>query len=217
MIYEFPSTDLPIRQGDIFVSLPRVDISLRELPLLGADGEVRQANWREVADRNEPVTGIVGMRPVTAIVITQDCDSIRAPDITLCEIRSFRDVERKSAQTKAPKSWVGLLTQHARVNQKWFYLPPDQNIGFTEKMAVDFQVSLSVPREELEELRDFRRGRLNTVADEHFRERLSEFFRRYPYDEWYALDAEEFAVYKSEHPEAEPFEWQESLDTTEEQ
>ena len=45
-------------------------------------------------------------------------------------------------------------------------------------------------------------------ADEHFRERLAEFFRRYPYDEWYPLEKAEFAEYKKSYPETEPREWQ---------
>ena len=55
-------------------------------------------------------------------------------------------------------------------------------------------VTLRVRRVELETLRDLRRGRLNFLADEHFRERIGEFFRRYPYDEWYALNREELGA-----------------------
>lgn len=40
------------------------------------------------------------------------------------------------------------------------------------------------------------------------RERIGEFFRRYPYDEWYALDEKEMTEYKKEYPNAEPFGWQ---------
>jgi hypothetical protein len=128
--------------------------------------------------------------------------------ITLCEISKFRDVERKSKDTTSAKSWKNIITQHARINQKWFYLPPDEKIGFSEKMAVDFMVTLRVPRAELEELRDLRKGRLNEIADEHFRERIAEFFRRYPYDEWYPLDSEELKAYLGEYPDAKPFPWQ---------
>jgi hypothetical protein len=80
-------------------------------------------------------------------------------------------------------------------------------------MAVDFLVTLRVPREDLESLRSLRRGRLNATADEHFRERIGEFFRRYPYDEWYALDEHEMAEYKKEYPDAEPFQWQQGAST----
>lgn len=207
MIYEFPDTSAPIRQGDIFLRLPRVDISLNSVLLIGETGE-RITKWVEIAQQGEPVNIIVPVRPVAAIVATQDCDAIRSRDITLCEIRNFRDVERKSKETTSAKSWKNLITQHARINQKWFYLPPDDKLGFAQKMAVDFMVTLRVPRAELEELRGLRTGRLNIVADEHFRERLGEFFRRYPYDEWYPLDEQEMAEYKKEYPDAEPFHWQ---------
>jgi len=212
MIYEFPGESVPIRQGDIFVGLPRVDISLSKVVVAEPSGE-RLASWVEVARRGEPVNIIVPVRPVTAIVATQDCDARHSRDITLCEIRDFRDVERKSKDTRSAKAWKNIITQHARINQKWFYLPADDRMGFTEKMAVDFMVTLRVPRQDLEGLRSFRRGRLNLVADEHFRERIAEFFRRYPSDEWYPLNGEEMESYKNEYPDAIPFAWQRVSDT----
>lgn len=209
MIYEFPDTSMRIRQGDIFIGLPRVDMSLNNVLIVSEAGE-RIAKWAEVAAKGEPVNIIVPVRPVAAIVATQDCDAIRSRDITLCEIRSFKDVERKSKDIASAKSWKNLITQHARINQKWFYLPPDDRVGFSEKMAVDFMVTLRVPRADLEELRDLRKGRLNALADEHFRERIGEFFRRYPYDEWYSLDQDELKTYMTEYPETKPFPWQEA-------
>lgn len=208
MIYEYPDAAKPVRQGDIFVGLPRIDISLREIPIIGADGETDLLGWREIVETGRPVTAVLGLCPVAGIVATQDCDASRARDITLCEVRRFQEVERKSADTSKPRSWKNLLTQHSRINLNWFYLPPDERIGFEEKMAVDFMVTMRVAREELEELRDLRRGRLNPIADEHFRERTSEFFRRYPYDEWYSLDKEELQAYMHEYPDARPFPWQ---------
>jgi hypothetical protein len=207
MIYEFPDEHAPIRQGDIFARLPRVEVSLGHLSLIGLNGPYK-AEWGEVADQLTPVNAILPIRPVTAIVINQDCDLVRAQDVTLCEIRHFSDVEGMSKQTKTAKKWASILTQHARLNLKWFYLPPDSQIGFDEKMAADFTVTIRLPREDLEQFRSCRQGRLNDVADEHFRERLSEFFRRYPYNEWYSLDDEELAEYKKRHADAEPFPWQ---------
>jgi hypothetical protein len=209
MIYESPDASAAIRQGDIFVGLPRVDLSLNKVLIFDESGE-RLASWAEIAQKGDSVNIIVPVRPVAAIVATQDCDAIRSRDITLCEIRPFGDVERKANERTSAKGWKNLLTQHARINQKWFYLPPDDKIGFDEKMAVDFMVTLRLPRAELEELRDLRKGRLNALADEHFRERIGEFFRRYAYDEWYPLDQEEMKVYTSEYPDAKPFPWQEA-------
>ena len=213
MIYEFPDQAAPIRQGDIFIGLPRIDLSLQEILLIDTEGE-RIAQWRDLAEQNQPINIIVPVRSVAAIVATQDCDALRSRDITLCEIREFRDIERKSRETTAAKSWKNILTQHARINLKWFYLPPSDRLGFSDKMAVDFLVTLRVPREDLENLRSLRRGRLNATADEHFRERIGEFFRRYPYDEWYALNEQEMAEYRKEYPDAEPFPWQDERKKT---
>ena len=75
------------------------------------------------------------------------------------------------------------ITKHSRLNLKWFYLPPDSQIGFANRMAVDFHSVLRVSRGYLaQNLARLRRGRLNSIATEHFRERLAEYFRRYPYD-----------------------------------
>jgi hypothetical protein len=209
MIYEFPDTSAAIRQGDVFVGLPRVDLSLKQVLIFDESGQ-RLASWAEIVRQGGSVNIIVPVRSVAAIVATQDCDAVRSRDITLCEIRPFGDVERKANERTSPKGWKNLLTQHARINQKWFYLPPDEKIGFGEKMAVDFMVTLRLPRAELEELRDLRKGRLNALADEHFRERIGEFFRRYAYDEWYPLDQEEMKAYTSEYSDAKPFSWQET-------
>lgn len=75
-------------------------------------------------------------------------------------------------------------------------------------MGVDFRITLRMTLEDLKKLLRFRKGRLNDVADEHFRERLSEFFRRYPYDEWYPLNLEELNEYKKGNPDIELLPWQ---------
>jgi hypothetical protein len=83
MIYDFPPIDAPIRQGDIFIGLPRIDMSLQEVPVIEADGEQTIRSWAEISEEGSPVTAILAVRPVAAIVATQDCDAVRAPDITL--------------------------------------------------------------------------------------------------------------------------------------
>jgi hypothetical protein len=208
VIYEYPEPEAPIRQGDVFIRLPRVEVSLEQMIVVDENERYASLPWQSLAKRDTPLVALVSVRPVAAMVITQDCDALRAPDITLCEIRPFREVELKGRDTTAAKSWMRILTRHARLNLKWFYLPPDDRVGFQEKMGVDFMVTLRVPRQELENLRTLRTGRLNEVADEHFRERLGDFFRRYPYDEWYPLDTEEFAAYRQDYPDAQPFPWQ---------
>jgi hypothetical protein len=212
MIFVLPSADEPIRQGDVFKAMPRVDLSLSALPVVEG-GEPFHTSWSEIAGRRSSgaITAVVGMRAVPAIVITQDCDAVRSPDIAMCEITEFRKVEGKykDLADDSPK-WPGAITQHCRINQKWFYLPKCPEIGFTERMGVDFRSVLRIGRPDLDALRSqLRIGRLNDVAVSHFRERVAEFFRRYAYDEWYPLTRLELEEYKRTKPEpVEPFPWQ---------
>lgn len=208
MIYDFPEPSSPIGQGDIFFGVPILDLTDDELPIIDDEGNAQTLPWEAFASAGNNVSAIVSVRPTIAIVGTQECDALRAPSITLFEVRPFRDVERKSKDTSKPSKWVPLITQHARINQKWFYLPADERVGFNEKMGADFLTPIRVPRLALERLLTFRKGRLNEVAKQHFRERLAEFFRRYAYDEWYSLTREELAEYQKSHPDAEPLPWQ---------
>jgi hypothetical protein len=198
MIYAFPLQTRPIRQGDIFANIPRASISL-DIVCTVTDKEIKKISWGSIADRNEKIEAILPVTSVFAIVATQNCDALSSPEITLCEIRQFPEVDGKAKDAKKPKSWEKIITQHARINQKWFYLPPDPKIGFTKKMAVDFRCTIRVPRTELENFRHFRRCTLNALARQHFRERLGQFFRRYPYDEWYALNRDELQAYEKNH------------------
>lgn len=200
MIYQFLPETAAIRQGDIFETIPRVDLSLAELNVVNERNEPEAVTWDTVRGSAEPLAVVVGLRPVWAIVITQDCDTIRVPDITLCEIKPVRDVLRVGLPT-TPKKWADLLRKQAVQNLKWFYLPPDPTIGFADRMAVDFLATLRVARPDLEAARYLRRGRLNDLADEHFRERLAEFFRRYPYNEWYPFTKDEFEAYRAGLPQ----------------
>ena len=66
-----------------------------------------------------------------------------------------------------------------------------------------------ISRENLEDyINELRKGRLNEIAYEHYRESVAQYFRRYPYDEWYPLNKEELTEYKREKEDIEPFDWQ---------
>jgi hypothetical protein len=213
MIYDYPPEDDPIKQGDIFCGIPCIELPKENIPVVEeeeTEERVRVISWRDFTESGDAVTAIVGIRPVTAIVGTQNCDASRERDITLFEIRVFQEVEGRSKDTKSTKGWISLITRQARVNQKWFYLPPELKIGFSDRMGVDFRAAIRIPRTTLEGLRKCRMAHLKLVAEEHFRERLAEFFRRYPYDEWYPFTTEEFEIYSSSQNDAsiKPFPWQ---------
>ncbi len=78
MIYEYPDSAAPIRQGDIFVRVPRVEVSMGSVPVLENDGSMMAREWREIALDQEEVTAVLAIRPVAAIVATQDCDATRS-------------------------------------------------------------------------------------------------------------------------------------------
>ena len=212
MIYVFPDPETAIRQGDIFQCIPRVEIDLATLPVISDPKltQVEEVDWLRICQAPEVIRAVATIRPVHAIVITQDCDIQRASDISLCEIDRFDVVFAPAKGAAYPNKTMSLITQHSRYNLKWFYLPRDPSIGFEEPMAVDFQSVLRVSGLYLtQHTAALRKARLNDVADEHFRERLAEYFRRYPYDEWYPLDKAEFEEYQRGKSELiEPFPWQ---------
>jgi hypothetical protein len=213
VIYDIPDPQAPIRQGDIFRQIPRVDLDPAQLLVVSdsAKQKTEVLDWLKIAPRAVRTPALVTIRPVYAIVITQDCDAGRVEDISLCEVDRFDVVYPAGKDAKYPKRTMDLITKQSRVNLKWFYLPREPRIEFTAPMAADFQSVLRVPRSYLEEnVAALRLARLNQMADEHFRERLAEYFRRYPYDEWYPLDKAEFEEYRRSKSESiQPFPWQE--------
>jgi hypothetical protein len=126
MIYERVPTDDPIRQGDIFRNIPRVDFSLSSLAVLFNDEEdPRQMTWRDAvqdAGSSGTVTAIVPIKSVDGIVITQDCDAVRAEYVYLCEVVNFMSATGGNPPSTA-KKWQSKITQMARTNHRLFYLP----------------------------------------------------------------------------------------------
>ena len=200
MIYDFPSPDEPIRQGDIFMGVPKVEIEFAlGLPTLSPLDEVEKIPWDDIVRSGESTVAILPVVPTSAIVASQDCDSRREADITLCEIKAFSEIEKDYAKISTLKKRVSFVTRQSRRNLKWFYLPSDERIPFKKTMCVDFMITINLPREELEQRIDLRRARLKPIAYDHYRERIAHFFRRYAYNEWYPLNKEEMQSYSQEH------------------
>lgn len=210
MIYEGVGSIEPVQQGDIFRNIPRVDFNLSSLAIIDEDDEPKAMTWRDALTSNPdvPISAILAVKPVTAIVITQNCDAARGQTLSLCQVEDYLVATNQKSPRDA-KAWQSLLMRMSRQNPRFFYLPMDANVGLHVKSAVDFRVVLPVPRLDLESMRDLRIARLNKVALEHFREALSHFFRRYAFNEWYPLTREEFTAYAEQAGEQVPaFDWQ---------
>ena len=224
MIYEHLNTAAPIQQGDVFRDIPIVDLVIGQegIPISDPD-DIRQKTWQDILNDGEPqVSAILPVRKTIGIVISQNCDIARldgnpAARVTLAEIRPIKNVMSfDKGELATPKTFVNSFMKKSCNSIRWFYLPPDGpladgNIGLTEKMAVDLHVVFTLRGQDLLSMKSHRMGKLNKEAYEHFRENLAQFLRRYPVDEWYPLNREEFEAYKEmgggrEH--ATPRPWQ---------
>ncbi len=231
MIYQLLDPAKPVRQGDIFRLLPIAEaIPLQDVTILqgtearpgvssSADAIVRNMTWFDASQRfgQWPQQIVVTVSRSYGIVMTQDCDCAFNPHIAVCRVTRFSDVFPESLpQEWGPEKRAKTLIELYKTSPRWFYLPPDKGIGFTEKMAADFKSVTHVSSSGLADLRGaLRVGRLNDVAASHFRERVCDFYSRYAFNEWYCLDAEEYRAYRAwrekkgtQPASIEPYEWQ---------
>lgn len=134
MIYEMAGPAEPIRQGDIFQSIPRVDINLSELAVVGDDDELRQTTWIDVVSQGsarEPIAAILSLRSVAGIVITQNCDTARGQFVALCQIDDYLEaINKKENPPKTDRKWKNLIVETTRTNNRFYYLPEDSSFGF---------------------------------------------------------------------------------------
>ncbi|MBX9725336.1 MAG: hypothetical protein K2X81_28300 [Candidatus Obscuribacterales bacterium] len=162
---------------------------------------------------SEPLPIVVSVRTTSAIVISQDCDCSREVDLSLCEIRKIQLVDGSFKDPKeTPDWWQRQIIKQQRSNPKWFYLPQSDDVGIPWRAAVDFATIIRIPRGDLKEYAPtLRKARLNETAYQHFKERLSNYFRRFAASDWFALSKEEFRAYSEKLPDSEkvtPFDWQ---------
>ncbi len=212
MIYEHAEPEQPIRQGDIFFPLPLPVVPLGEIAVAGKDGIRRPMPWLDVDAGHEELTCVMPVKRTWAIVASQDCDAAYSTLITFFAIGTFEEVTKlnpPSGGKNQARWWSETLTKKARLYAKWFYLPQDEEIGFSDRMAVDFRAAFCLRRKELDrQITQLRRGRLGEIAYEHYRECIAQYYRRYPYNEWYPLSQQEFEAYARD-TEVERFPWQE--------
>ncbi|MBL7185062.1 MAG: hypothetical protein ISS70_01950 [Phycisphaerae bacterium] len=198
MNYDFPLSSDLIEQGDIFMNIPCVAFDFSgELSVLEEGAKPVNLTWEEIVNDKKDVAAILGIDSVPAIVATQTCDAQSKEYVTLCqilelsEIKPFREYKQRTTKRLAEE----LITQHRKM-PGFFYLPPDSKVGFSDRMAVAFANTIRVRRKSLEKFVANRKGRLNKMAYEHFREKLSHFFHRYAWNEWYILNKEEIEAHK---------------------
>jgi len=210
MFYETTSNTDEIGQGDIFLNIPRcIDIEFENVMII-ENGKEKLTNipWGEIIEKKMEVAAVLGVTPTPAIVATQKCDAQQNNYITLCEI--VRLTQLKAFQNLSIKKKAKELVQKNREMPGIFYLAPNETIEFTEPMVVDFSSTIKLKREDLEKFKSNRKARLNDIAREHFREKLSHFFHRYAWNEWYILNKDEISQHKlySQFDKSKLYDWQ---------
>lgn len=90
---------------------------------------------------------------------------------------------------------MSVLTERMCKNASWYYLPKDEVFGIVEEMAANFHEVFQVQRVDLERNINLRKGRLANFAYEHYREAIAQYFRRYPYNEWYPFNKSQLEYY----------------------
>lgn len=118
MIYEAIASTEPIQQGDIFRNVPRVDFSLSSLAIVDEDDEAKEMTWRDALALNSsaPISAVLAVKPVTAIVVTQNCDASRGQTLSLCQIEDYLSAFNLTQPPKNPKGWQSLLMRMSRTN-----------------------------------------------------------------------------------------------------
>ncbi|MHC1688023.1 MAG: hypothetical protein AB9879_09990 [Methanothrix sp.] len=192
MSYESLKGGQPIRQGDIFFPLPCPNISLDDVQAILEDGDLEATNWIN-AQKSDTVLATVELEKAWGIVATQDCDAAWQSSISLFRIRPFEEVY--GSRPKKDSGWVSTLTERICKNASWFYLPKDEGIGIEKEMAANFHEVFQVQRTDLLSNINLRKGRLANFAYEHYREAIAQYFRRYPYNEWYPFNKAQLEAY----------------------
>lgn len=197
--YDKLDSDRPLRQGDIFYPLPYVEAPLLDkMQILQktSDTELKSfySDWDHIQDGGKTAIA-VGIRKVWGIVASQDCDASRAPNISLFEVEPYIHIN-PTPPTNA-KRWTEALTERACKNASWMYLPINEEFGITDRMIINFDKVFQIPRVDLRKNIKLRKGRLTEVAYEHYRECIAQYYRRYPYNEWYPFNKDEASFYVS--------------------
>jgi hypothetical protein len=191
--------DDPLAQGDIFDNLIFFNIGSEKVSQAVTDGDDVRIKELELGSyvpdgsntiKNIIVDGIISK----GIIISQNCDAFRTKYISFCQIKPLKEIDNEYNQTKKT---IDYLTRKYRCKEKYFYLPM-ANFTEEEKMAVDFSRIYQIERTSLEKMKEKRLIRLGEFPMSHFRKKLSNYFERFAYDEWYVLDKSEFDTYKED-------------------
>jgi len=189
MIYQSVPLEDDIRQGDIFINLPFIYANLEELNVYNTETTFRQISIDQIEEKEGSILTLFEKMDFS-IVLSQDCDCLRSPFISLIVITEW---ERN---IRSHKSWMNEIIKLNDDSPYRMYLPPEEDFNIIKRMFIDFSLIFYARRENLENLRTLRICRLNIEAMEHYREKLAYYFHRYAYTEYYPPNRKEMDEYE---------------------
>jgi len=210
MIYEKINNDDPIRQGDIFLNVPFVSLVCENDVLISEDKDefVERRLSSLISEVGKKFYTLAELTFVPGIVISQDCDATRAETISLAHIIPLTTPFDFSKKLQQQCRLIRQINSDAD-KRRYFYLPAElKYLNFSKEMVVDFRSIIPLKRQDSNLLINQRKAKLNSEAKEHFKEKLAQFFRQYPVDEWYSFTKEQLNEYQKEREDVKPKPWQ---------
>ncbi|MCD6556427.1 MAG: hypothetical protein J7K64_04465 [Bacteroidales bacterium] len=222
VFYYSKNKSISLGQGDIFSYLPFFNINSSIVDVIFPGDEEPVYKETDLAEYVPSDSGVlknvvtdVILKP--GIVITQNCDVLRSDYISFCEIGRFDDIETSLNEKTSELNKLLFLTKKYAHQEKYFYLQDDDRF-FSDRMAVDFSRIYQIKRTLLEKMINKRIASLGKIPLEHFRVKISNYFKRFAYDGWYMLNKDEFEAFykykqekekrKNELDLIKPFPWQ---------
>lgn len=151
--YRRPPLDAPLTQGDIFIGVPMIGVSLEPMYRVLPSGDTFKLESVEPDKITDDMLLVELVRLTKAIVISQSCDAERAQGIMLAPVIDFNMEGRK----KVSDQWRKINLQATSLAEtKFVYLPGNPHLKLPRSTA-DFGDAFTLPRTFLVELA--KRGR----------------------------------------------------------
>lgn len=181
--YRSPKSGNPISQGDLFVGVPRIGVSLQPLfrGVQQADGNTYVAESLEPDQLSDGMHVIEQVKLTAAIVISQSCDAEHAPCLMLAPVTDF-SVTGKGNESKWKKiNYAATSLQETKL----VYLPGNPTLQLQRSVA-NFSQAFTLPRLFLEKMeqKGMRKASLGKTAVEYLQFRLGVMLTRVAQDDY---------------------------------